>query len=151
MPGCRSKQQPHNTNQQQPLQRERREETEQDEKEEGKKEAQRGEDGEEKEREKERRGERGRTEQGEKNWVEEKNWIDEGGIKVVEVETDWITVRRRTLLRRRPGRHEVTAKSGGRGFRDFQIFVKMDDSKAVTTDAAPSDEVSDVMRRISGM
>ena len=54
------------------------------------------------------------------------------------------------MQRRRPGRHEEgNAKSGGKGFRGIQIFVKMDDSKAVTMDAAPSDKVSDVMRRIS--
>ena len=57
---------------------------------------------------------------------------------------------RRTMQRRRPGRHEEwNAKSGGRRFRGIQIFVKMDDSRAVTMDAAPSNKVSDVMRRIS--
>ena len=60
--------------------------------------------------------------------------------QVVEVETDWVTVRRRTKQRRQQGRDEGSAKSGGRGFRGMQIFVKMD--------VAPSDKVSEVMRRI---
>ena len=57
---------------------------------------------------------------------------------------------RRTMQRRRPGGHEEAyPKSGGSGSRGIQIFVKMDDSKAVTMDAAPSDKVIDVMRRVS--
>ena len=102
------------------------------------------------EREEERRGERKREENGrrrEEQGVGEED--EEGGIKVVEVETDWVKVRRRTKQRRQQGRDEGSAKSGGKGFRGIQIFVKMDHSKAVTMDVAPSDKVSDVMRRAS--
>ena len=79
--------------------------------------------------EKKRKGEREevrkeekRTEQGVRKEGEE------GGSKVTDVETEWVTLKRRTKRRRQQGRDETSAKPDGRGFRTIQIFVKVDGS-----------------------
>ena len=50
---------------------------------------------------------------------------EEGAIKVVKVETGWITVKRSTKQRHQE-RDERSAKSGGGYFETIHIVVKMD-------------------------
>ena len=99
----RSTRQPHRSQQRHQQQAVQREE---DEKEEAKRQG---------EREEDRRGEKGRErcEEGER-----------GGSKVVEVETGWVTVKRRER-RRQQGRDETTAKPDGRGCSGRSRFSSM--------------------------
>ena len=101
----------------------------------------------EREREEERRGERGREENGREEESVRKEG-EERGSKVVEVETDWATVKRRTKQRRQQGRDEASAKSDGKGFKTIQIFVKVDGSKVFPLEVSLSDKVGDVAKRI---
>ena len=73
---------------------------------------------------------------------------EEGGSKVVEAETDWVTVKRRTEQRRQQGRDEASVKSDGKRFRTIQIFVKVDGYKAFPLAVSLSDNVADVVIRI---
>ena len=73
---------------------------------------------------------------------------EEGGSKVVEAETDWVTVKRRTKQWRQRGRGEASVKSDARRFRTIQIFVKVDGCKVFPLEVSLSDEVGDVVKRI---
>ena len=72
----------------------------------------------------------------------------EEGIKVVEVETDWVMVRRRRMQRRQQESDERSEKSDGRQFKGGQIVVKVDESKTCIRDAALHDKVNDILREI---
>ena len=67
------------------------------------------------------------------------------GIKVVEVETDWVMVRSRARQRSQQEGDE-SARSGGREFKGIQIVVKVNNSKTCMVDATPSDKVQIVRR-----
>ena len=74
---------------------------------------------------------------------------EDGGNKVVEVETNWVTAKRRTMQRRQQGGDEASEKSDGRKFRTVQIFVKVDGSKAFPLEVSLSDKIGDVVKRIT--
>ena len=105
-------------------------------------------------KEKEERGEERRDESGSKEngGRREEQGVrkegEEGRIKVVEVETDWVAVKRRTRQRSQQQRDEESVKSSRRKFNGIQIVVKVDNSKTCMIDATPSDEVSNIMRKI---
>ena len=88
--------------------------------------------------------------QGRENREEEKGRKggEEGGSKVTDVETEWVTLKRRTKRRRQQGRDETSVKPDGRGFRTIQIFVKVDGSNVFPLETSLSDQVSDVVIRI---
>ena len=66
------------------------------------------------ERKEERIDERGREEKGRRREEQrERKESEEGGSKVVEVETGWVTVKRRTERRRQQGHEEASVKSDG--------------------------------------
>ena len=101
------------------------------------------------EREQERRSERGRRENERRREAQGvRKGGEEGGIKVVEVETDWVTVKRRIRQRSQQERDERNVRSGRREFKGIQVVVKVDNSKTCMVDATPRDKVSDIMGKI---